>query len=169
MQALDFSANRAAAMSAELSQYRVIHFATHGVLDSQHPELSGLIFSLVNSRGEQENGFLGLQDVYNLNLAADLVVLSACETGLGKEIQGEGLVGLTQGFMYAGAPQVIASLWSVDDAATAELMAHFYRALEKEGKRPSAALRQAQIEIFQQERWRNPYYWAGFVIHGDHR
>lgn len=168
-QKLDFSANRAAAMSPDLSQYRVIHFATHGVLDSEHPELSGLIFSLVNSRGEPENGFLGLQDVYNLNLAADLVVLSACETGLGKQIQGEGLVGLTQGFMYAGAPQVIASLWSVDDAATAELMAHFYRALEKEGERPAAALRQAQIEIFKQERWRNPYYWAGFVIHGDHR
>lgn len=167
MQALDFSASRTAAMSPELSQYRVIHFATHGILDSEHPELSGLIFSLVNSRGEAENGFLGLQDVYNLNLAADLVVLSACETGLGKEIQGEGLVGLTQGFMYAGAPQVIASLWSVDDAATAELMARFYRAMEKEGKRPSAALRQAQIELFKQERWRGPYYWAGFVIHGD--
>jgi CHAT domain-containing protein/Tfp pilus assembly protein PilF len=169
MQALDFQASRATLIGAELSQYRVLHFATHGILDSEHPELSGLIFSLVNARGEPQNGFLGLQDVYNLNLSADLVVLSACETGLGKEIQGEGLVGLTQGFMYAGAPQVVASLWSVDDAATAELMARFYRAMEKEGMRPSAALRQAQMEIVKQERWKKPYYWAGFVIHGDRR
>jgi CHAT domain-containing protein/tetratricopeptide (TPR) repeat protein len=166
MQALDFQASRAMAISAELSQYRIVHFATHGLLDSEHPELSGLVFSLVNAHGEPENGFLGLEDVYNLNLAADLVVLSACDTGLGKEISGEGLVGLTQGFMYAGAPQVVASLWNVDDAATAELMAAFYRAMEKQGKPPAAALRQAQTEIRRQERWKNPYYWAGFVIQG---
>lgn len=108
-----------------------------------------------------------------MTLSADLVVLSACNTGLGKEIQGEGLVALlvalTQGFMYAGAPQVVASLWSVDDAATPELMGRFYRAMEQKKLPPVAALRQAQIEIQKQKRWSDPYYWAGFVIYGDQR
>jgi CHAT domain-containing protein/Tfp pilus assembly protein PilF len=169
MQALDFRASRATALSAELSQYRVLHFATHGLLDSEHPEWSGLVFSMVNSRGDREDGFLGLEDVYNMSLNADLVVLSACKTGLGKEIEGEGLVGLTQGFMYAGAPQVVASLWSVNDAATAELMGRFYQAMEQQKMSPVAALRQAQLEILKRKRWNDPYYWAAFVIHGDPR
>ncbi|HWZ42202.1 MAG TPA: tetratricopeptide repeat protein [Candidatus Saccharimonadales bacterium] len=167
MQALDFQASRATATGPDLSQYRVVHFATHGLLNSEHPELSGLVLSLVDAKGTAQNGFLGLEDVYNLNLSADLVVLSACETALGKEIQGEGLLGLTRGFMYAGASQVVASLWSVDDAATAELMRHFYRAMEQDGMGAAAALRRAQIEIRKQERWRRPYYWAGFVIQGE--
>jgi CHAT domain-containing protein/Tfp pilus assembly protein PilF len=169
MQALDFQASRTTALSPDLAQYRIIHFATHGLLDSEHPELSGLVFSLVDSRGQPQYGFLGLDDVYNMNLNADLVVLSACNTGLGREIQGEGLVGLTQGFMFAGAPQIVASLWSVNDAATAELMGRFYQAMEQKKMSPVAALRQAQIEILKQKRWNDPYYWAGFVIHGDRR
>jgi CHAT domain-containing protein/Tfp pilus assembly protein PilF len=169
MQALDFRASRATALSPDLAQYRILHFATHGLLDSEHPELSGLVFSLVDSRGQPQYGFLGLDDVYNMNLNADLVVLSACNTGLGREIQGEGLVGLTQGFMYAGAPQIVASLWSVNDAATAELMGRFYQAMEQKKMSPAAALRQAQIQILKQKRWHDPYYWAGFVIHGDGR
>jgi CHAT domain-containing protein/Tfp pilus assembly protein PilF len=169
MQALDFQASRATALSPDLAQYRIVHFATHGLLDSEHPELSGLVFSLVDSRGQPQYGFLGLDDVYNMNLNADLVVLSACNTGLGREIQGEGLVGLTQGFMYAGAPQIVASLWSVNDAATAALMGRFYQAMEQKKMSPVAALRQAQIEILKQKRWNDPYYWAGFVIHGDRR
>ena len=169
MQALDFQASRGTALSPDLAQYRIVHFATHGLLDSEHPEFSGLVFSLVNSRGGPQDGFVGLEDVYNMNLNADLVVLSACKTGLGKEIQGEGLVGLTRGFMYAGAPQIVASLWSVDDEATAALMGRFYQALEQKKLSPAAALRLAQIETLMQKRWNDPYYWAGFVIHGDSR
>src|SRR5207249_9688356 len=104
--ARDFEASRATAMSPELAQYRIIHFATHGLLNSEHPALSGLVLSLVDTNGMPQDGFLRLQDIYNLNLPADLVVLSACKTGLGKDIKGEGLVGLTRGFMYAGAASV---------------------------------------------------------------
>jgi CHAT domain-containing protein len=150
-----------------LAQYRIVHFATHGLLDSKHPELSGLVFSLVDRKGRPQNGFLDLQDVYNLNLPADLVVLSACGTALGKDVQGEGLVGLTRGFMYAGATRVMASLWSVDDAATAELMRRFYDALLRQDLPPTAALRQAQVRMSKQEQWKDPFYWAGFVIEGD--
>jgi len=167
MEALDFQASRATAISPDLAQYRVVHFATHGLLDNEHPELSGLVFSLVDQHGKPQNGFVELQDIYNLNLSADLVVLSACETGLGKEVRGEGLVGLTRGFMYAGANRVMASLWSVDDVATAELMGRFYQAMEQQGRRPAAALRQAQVAMLKQERWSSPYYWAGFVIQGE--
>jgi CHAT domain-containing protein len=107
------------ATSRELSQYRIVHFATHGLLDSQHPELSGLVLSLVDESGKPQNGFLRLHDIYNLNLPVELVVLSACNTGLGKDVRGEGLVGIVRGFMYAGAARVVASLWKVDDEATA--------------------------------------------------
>jgi CHAT domain-containing protein len=169
LEALDFRASREAAMSAELSQYRVVHFATHGLLDSERPALSGLVFSLVDERGGMRNGFLRLHDVYNLDLPAELVVLSACQTGLGKEIRGEGLVGLARGFMYAGAQRVMASLWKVDDSATAEMMAHFYRDMFATKKSPAAALRAAQAEMLKQKRWRAPYYWAGFVLQGEYR
>lgn len=166
---LDFSANRATATSPDLAQYRAIHFATHGLVNSQHPELSGLVLSLVDKHGNPQDGFLQLQDIYNLKLQADLVVLSACETALGKEIQGEGLIGLTRGFMYAGASRVVASLWKVSDVATATLMADFYRAMEKEGMPASAALRAAQIKMWKQKRWSDPYFWAAFQIQGEWR
>jgi CHAT domain-containing protein/Tfp pilus assembly protein PilF len=166
-EAVDFEASRATATSPELSQYRIIHFATHGLLDSVHPELSGLVFSMVDKNGRPQNGFLELQDIYNLNLPADLVVLSACETGLGKEISGEGLVGLTRGFMYAGASRVMASLWKVSDSGTAALMGNFYAAMEKDGLPPAAALRAAQIKMWRQKRWRDPYYWAAFQLQGE--
>ena len=123
--------------------------------------------SLVDERGNPENGFLGLEDVYNLELSADLVVLSACETALGKEIAGEGLVGLTRGFMHAGASRVIASLWRVDDAATSQLMAWLYEGMEKDGMRPAAALRTAQIKMIGDKRWSRPFFWAAFGIQGE--
>jgi CHAT domain-containing protein/Tfp pilus assembly protein PilF len=167
LKAVDFDASRAMAMSPDLAQYRIVHFATHGLLDSQHPELSGLVLSLVNKQGRAQDGFLELQDIYNLNLAADLVVLSACETGLGKEVNGEGLIGLTRGFMYAGATRVVSSLWNVDDFATAKLMKAFYTSMEHDGKRPAAALREAQLSMFRDRRWSLPYYWAGFTIQGE--
>jgi CHAT domain-containing protein len=165
--ALDFTANRATALSSSLSQYRIIHFATHGLLNSQHPELSGVVLSLVDEEGRPQDGFLRLHDIYNLRLAADLVVLSACKTGLGKEIKGEGLIGLTRGFLYAGAPRVVASLWKVDDRATAELIKLFYQRMLRDGLRPAAALRKAQIDMWKQRRWATPYYWAGFTLQGE--
>ena len=167
MMAVDFRANLQTATDPELARYRIVHFATHGLLNSEHPELSGLVLSLVDQQGQAQDGFLQLQDIYNLNLPADLVVLSACETGLGKEIRGEGLMGLTRGFMYAGASRVIASLWKVDDVATAELMKRLYHGMLTDGLRPAAALRQSQIAMWQQQRWQSPYYWAAFVIQGE--
>jgi CHAT domain-containing protein len=165
----DFQANRKAATSGQLSRYRIIHFATHGLLNSEHPELSGLVLSLVDANGKTQDGFLRMDEIFNLQLPADLVVLSACQTALGKEIKGEGLVGLTRGFMYAGAKRVVASLWQVDDQATAQLMQYFYRGMLKENLRPAAALRAAQIEMSKSSRWSAPYYWAGFVTQGEWR
>jgi CHAT domain-containing protein len=169
-EALDFNANLQTATSPELGQYRIVHFATHGLLNSRHPELSGIVLSLINERGDPVDGFLRLNEVYNLKLPADLTVLSACRTALGTDIKGEGLVGLTRGFMYAGSPRVAASLWKVDDAAGAELMKRFYEAmLGRDHLRPAAALRQAQIEMWKQKRWQSPYYWGAFVLQGDWR
>jgi CHAT domain-containing protein/Tfp pilus assembly protein PilF len=165
--ALDFAANRATALGSNLSRYRIIHFATHSLLNSQHPELSGIVLSLVDEEGRPQDGFLRLHDIYNLKLSADLVVLSACKTALGKEIKGEGLVGLTRGFLYAGAPRVVASLWKVDDRATAELMRLFYQRMLRDGLRPAAALRRAQIDMWKLPRWAAPYYWAGFTLQGE--
>jgi len=167
LEALDFRASLATATSPELSHYRYLHFATHGYLDSEHPELSAIVLSLVDEHGRPREGFLRANEIYNLKLPADLVVLSACQTGLGKEIRGEGIVGLTRGFMYAGVPRVIVSLWSVNDRATEELMARFYEKLLKENLRPSAALREAQVEMWKQKSWSAPYYWAAFVQQGD--
>jgi CHAT domain-containing protein/tetratricopeptide (TPR) repeat protein len=167
LEALDFRASRATSTSDELSQYRIVHFATHGLLNSQRPKLSGLVLSLVDEKGEPQNGFLQLHEIFNLRLPAELVVLSACQTGLGKEIKGEGLVGLTRGFMYAGAARVMASLWKVDDKATAELMKKFYRGMLQEGKRPAAALRAAQVEMWRRPPWQSPYYWGAFVLQGE--
>jgi len=122
---------------------------------------------MYDEHGKPQQGFVQLHDIYNLKLSADLVVLSACETGLGKEIKGEGLISLTRAFMYAGAASVVASLWKVDDAATAALMAQFYKEMFTNGKRPAAALSEAQRFIAGQKRWRSPYFWAGFVLQGE--
>src|SRR5919199_2342395 len=169
LQAFDFAANLATVTSAELSQYRIIHFATHGILNSKQPELSGVVLSLVDNKGKAQNGFLRLHDVFNLNLPAELVVLSACQTGLGENVKGEGLVGLTRGFMYAGTPRVVVSLWSVDDEATSQLMAKFYKKMLQQGLKPAAALRAAQLELWQQQRWQAPFYWAAFTLQGEWR
>jgi CHAT domain-containing protein len=144
-----------------------VHFATHGLLNSKHPSLSGLVLSLVDEHGRPQNGFLELEDIYNLKLSAELVVLSACETALGKEISGEGLVGLTRGFMYAGAPRVMASLWRVDDVATSELMASFYEGLLRKRLPASEALRQAQVDMWKRKQWAGANYWAAFVLQGE--
>jgi len=167
--ALDFAASRGTVTSAELSQYRYVHLSTHGLLNSVHPELSGLVFSLVNERGEPQDGFLRAHEIFNLNLSPEVVVLSACQTGMGKNIKGEGLVSLTRGFMYAGAPRVIVSLWGVSDLGTTELMVRFYNGMLKEGMRPAAALRAAQVSLMNDKRWASPYYWAPFTLQGEWR
>jgi CHAT domain-containing protein/Tfp pilus assembly protein PilF len=165
--ALGFAASRSAVVSGELANYQMVHIAAHGLIDSRRPELSTIVLSLVDERGEPQNGFLRLHDIYNLELQADLVALSACETALGQEIRGEGLVGLTRGFMYAGAARVLASLWSVDDRATSVLMKSFYGHMFSGGLSPAAALRQAQSEMAHGSRWSSPYYWAGFSLQGE--
>jgi len=163
---LNFDASRENIKNPELARYRVIHFATHGLLNSRHPELSGLVFSMVDKYGRPQDGFLRLHEIYDLKLNADLVVLSGCQTALGKEIRSEGLIGLTRGFMYAGSPQVVASLWGVRDRATAEFMRRFYHALLRRRLAPAAALRDTQLSMLRDERWKDPYYWAAFTVQG---
>jgi CHAT domain-containing protein len=166
---MDFDASRASVTSASLAQYRIIHLATHGLLNSDYPELSGIVLSLVDHNGREQAGFLDLSEIYKLKLGADLVVLSACQTALGREIKGEGLIGLTRGFMHAGAPRVVASLWQVDDAATANLMREFYKAMLVEGMRPAEAMRAAQMRTWINDQELSPYYWAAFTLQGEWR
>jgi tetratricopeptide (TPR) repeat protein len=169
--ALGFDVNYRTATDPELGQYRIVHFSTHGLLNSRQPELSGILLSLVDEQGRpQENGLLRLGELYNLKLPVELVVLSSCQTALGREVRGEGLVGLTQGFMYAGAARVMASLWKVDDQATAELMQRFYKEmLGPQPSRPAEALRRAQIAMWRNKKWSAPFYWGAFTIQGEWR
>jgi CHAT domain-containing protein len=169
LKAVDFEASRDTALHPDLGRYRIVHFATHSLLNNEHPELSGVVLSQFNRSGHPQNGFLRVYDVYNLRLGADLVVLSACQTALGGEIKGEGLIGLTRGFLYAGAPRVVASLWEVDDRATAELMRRFYEGMLGRRERAAAALRAAQIAFWRTRGWDAPYYWAAFTLQGEWR
>jgi CHAT domain-containing protein len=165
--ALDFDASRPTAMSPELSQYRVVHFASHGIFNNEDPGLSGIILSMFDKQAQPQDGFLRLHDIYSLKLPAELVVLSACNTALGKPVKGEGLVGMVRGFMYAGAKRVIASYWKVDDEATGELMRRFYVEMLQKNLSPAAALRQAQLSMRQYDRWVPPFYWAAFAMQGE--
>ncbi|MDT5158166.1 MAG: hypothetical protein QOH51_2523 [Acidobacteriota bacterium] len=166
--ATDFDATRERLESTDLTKFAILHFATHGFLDPAHLEQSGLMLSTVDRQGRAQDGLVRLQDIYNLHAPVDLVVLSACRTALGKEVRGEGLIGLTRGFMYAGASSVVASLWKVDDEATSELMKHFYTNMLQRGMTPAASLRAAQNSIRQDARWRSPYYWAAFTLQGEY-
>jgi CHAT domain-containing protein len=167
---VDFAASLSNATRTDLSQYRIVHFATHGFLNSRHPELSGIVLSLVDEAGRDQDGFLRAHEIYDLKIPAELVVLSGCRTGLGKEIRGEGLIGLTRAFMHAGAARVLVSLWDVNDEATAELMTRFYgRLLGREKLSPAAALRAAQVSMARDKRWSSPYFWAGFTLQGEPR
>jgi CHAT domain-containing protein/Tfp pilus assembly protein PilF len=168
--ALDFDASRATATGPALRRYRVVHFATHALISNAHPDLSGIVLSLVDEQGRPSDGFLRIHDIFNMRLPAELVVLSACRTGLGKDIRGEGMMGMTRAFMYAGARRAVVSLWSVNDRATAELMERFYRKmLGGGGERPAAALRAAQVEMWRDGRWKSPYYWGAFIMQGEWR
>jgi CHAT domain-containing protein len=130
--------------------------------------MSGLILSLIDARGRRQDGYLRIGDIYKLTLAADLVVLSSCDSALGKDMQSEGIIGLPRAFLYAGAKSVIASLWKVNDEATARMMSALYARI-KNGESPGSALRNAQLEMARDERWRKPYYWAAFAVQGDYR
>jgi len=160
---------RAAVLSGALRDYRFLHFATHGSFAADDPGGGRLMLAQVDSRGRPEaNGFLYLADIYRLDLRADLVVLSACRSALGREVRGEGMMGMTRGFFYAGAKSVLVSLWNVDDAVTVELMRRFYQGILAERLSPAAALRAAQDFIRHQEGWHAPYYWAGFTLQGEY-
>jgi CHAT domain-containing protein len=167
--AFDFAACQELALSAELGRYRYLHFATHGFLDNERPELSGVALSLLDRDGRDKDGFLRLVEIYNLRLSAELVTLSACETGLGKQVSGEGIVGLTHGFLHAGASRVLVSLWKVDDRASARLMGRIYEGIFREKLSPAAALRKAQLSLRQDPATSDPFFWAAFVLHGEPR
>jgi CHAT domain-containing protein len=164
---LDFDANETNLSARKLDGYRILHFATHGLLDAERPQFTGLALSLVGQTGA--DGFLRVDEVFNLRLGSPLVMLSACETGLGKERRGEGVIGLTRAFMYAGAPTVGVSLWSVGDKSTAELMPEFYRRLLAENDGAPAAMRASQLALIAGKRYSAPFYWSPFVIVGDWR
>lgn len=167
--ALDFAADRGAVLDGLLSGYRIIHFATHASLDPEQPELSGLVLSMVDASGLPRDGLLRAYEIRGLDLSADLVVLSACSTGVGRELRGEGPLGLSRAFLSAGASRVVVSLWDVEDKSTAELMSRFYESHLAAGLSPAQALRQAQLSIWRDPRWAAPYYWSGFVLEGDWR
>jgi CHAT domain-containing protein/tetratricopeptide (TPR) repeat protein len=161
-------ASRAVVLGSPLQGFRFLHFATHGFFTATDPGGGRLVLAQIDERGRPEpNGFLHLADIYELNLRADLVVLSACESALGRDVRGEGMMGMTRGFFYAGAERVLVSLWNVNDKVTVELMRHFYEGILKEGLSPAEALRKAQDWIRKQESWRAPYYWAGFTLQGE--
>ena len=166
---LGFDATRERAVDGALSDYRFVHFATHGVLNLSVPSLSSVVLSLVDRAGRPRDGFVMLPDIYEMSLNADVVVLSGCQTALGKQVRGEGPIGLARAFMYAGVPRVVASLWQVDDLATAELMRRFYRSMLVDGLTPAAALRSAQRQLAATRRWKSPYFWAPLVLQGDWR
>ncbi len=166
--ALGFDANREAVIDGSIARQRIVHFATHGIMDTRHPEMSGLVLSLVDKQGKYRDGYLRLSDIYRLKLSADLVVLSSCESALGKDLGSEGIIGLPRGFLYAGARSVIASLWKVDDEASATLMSDLYVRM-KQGEAPSAALRGAQLDLAKSSRFSDPSFWAAYVLEGDYR
>jgi CHAT domain-containing protein len=164
---LDLEANEDNLGARDISKYRIIHVATHGLLNAERPQFTGVVLSLVGNK--THDGFLRTDEVFNLKLGSPLVMLSACETGLGKEKRGEGVMGLTRAFMYAGAPTVGVSLWSVADKSTADLMTDFYQRLlsTSASSTSSGALRGAQLAMIAGKKYSAPFYWAPFVLVGD--
>lgn len=164
-----FDAMRPALTRPEVRRADVLHFATHAVVDEAVPARSHIVLSQIDRRGQAIEQTLGLAAIAGLDLEASTVVLSACRTALGVPQAGEGLIGLTRAFFLAGARRVVATLWEVQDRATADLMGRFYAAMFTKGLSPSAALRQAQQSLRATERWQHPYYWAGVTVNGDWR
>ena len=165
---LDLDAAENNLATRDLKKYRVLPIATHGLLDAERPQFTGVVLSLVGNRAG--DGFLRTEEVFNLGLNRPLVMLSACETGLGREQRGEGVLGLTRAFMYAGAPTVGVSLWSVADNSTALLMADFYKKyLAAPNASPTASLRAAQRAMIAGKKFSAPFYWSPFVLNGEWR
>jgi CHAT domain-containing protein len=164
-----FAANREKVLDSTISDYRMLHFATHGLVDVQRPEVSSIVLSQFDEIGNKKEGFLRLQDIYSLNLASDLVVLSACESAVGKQIKGEGLMSLNNAFLQAGAKSVLSSAWKVDDDATAEFMKRFYANLVNKRRTTAEALRQTQLEMVNSTQYKSPFYWAAFTVNGEFR
>jgi CHAT domain-containing protein len=164
-----FSATRERVFAPELLNYKILHFATHGLINEDRPELSSIALSQFDDKGQNLDGLLRLQDIYSLNLKSDLVVLSACETGIGKEVKGQGLMSLNNAFLQVGAKSVLSSLWKVDDQATKELMKNFYQELATEKFTTTESLRQAQIRMFKNPQFKSPFFWAAFTVQGDYK
>jgi CHAT domain-containing protein/Flp pilus assembly protein TadD len=165
--ALGANASRAAVMSTDWRRFTTVHFAAHAVVDRNRPELSGIVLSPPPTGGAAQDGILRVNDIYGLDMPAKLVVLSGCETAAGRGLDSEGVFSLAGAFFYAGATRVLASLWPVEDRATAEFMRAFYQALLVEHSTAATALRVAQRRLSADARWASPYYWAGFVLQGD--
>jgi CHAT domain-containing protein len=163
---LEFDASKSAALNPQLGRYRILHFATHAFVDEALPELSGLVLSRFTEDGTEVDGNLYLHEIFAARFQADLAVLSGCQTALGRKVRGDGLLGMTRGFFHAGASQLLVSLWSVDDEATATLMAEFYQAYLVEGQGTAEALQTAQRRLREHPQWRAPFYWAPFVLQG---
>jgi CHAT domain-containing protein len=161
----DLAASEEKVQTANVASYRIVHVATHGLLNVERPQFTGVVLSLVGNASA--DGFLRTDEIFNLKMAPSLVMLSACETGLGKEKRGEGVIGLTRAFMYAGAPTVGVSLWSVADRSTAELMTDFYKRLLTDARPRAAALREAQLAMISGKKYSAPFYWAPFVLVGE--
>ncbi|HSP06770.1 MAG TPA: CHAT domain-containing protein, partial [Acidobacteriota bacterium] len=149
----------------KLTEYKRLHFASHGVIDEQNPEFSSILLSTPQKGAE--DGYLMTQEIFDLKLNADLVVLSACKTGLGRQIRGEGIMGLSRAFLCAGASSVLASLWNVPDASTAQFMTDFYRSMVTKGMSKTEALKKARLELIRSGKFSHPYYWAPFVLIGN--
>jgi len=166
---MDLNASEDNVRSRDITNYRIVHVATHGLLDAERPQFTGVVLSLVGNK--TNDGFLRTDEIFNLKLGTPLVMLSACETGLGKEKRGEGVMGLTRAFMYAGAPTVGVSLWSVADKSTAELMTDFYKRLlnARAAESPATAMRNAQIAMIAGKKYSAPFYWAPFILVGEWR
>ncbi len=150
-----------------LKNYKLIHFATHGVVNFEHPELSGIL--LAQDSTASEDGILYSGEFYNLDLNADLTVLSACETGLGEIYLGEGLIGLSRALLYAGSKNIIVSLWKVSDNSTSDLMIDFYKNLlngEQEKQEFSKPLREAKLKMIDEGTYAHPFYWSPFILIG---
>ncbi len=165
--ATDFQASRRAVLEADWSRYRGVHFATHALIDLRNPELSGIVLSLYDAQGRPEDGFVRVGDIYHLDMPVDLVVLSVCDSAGGDSPGSEGVFSLARAFFHAGARRVVASLWPVDDRASAAFMEHFYTALLRERLAPEQALLAAQARLRGTPRWRAPVHWAAFVMQGD--
>ncbi len=164
-----FTANRGRLLDTNAADYKILHFATHGLIDESRPELSGIVLSRFDENGQQTDEFFRLHDIYGMSLNSDLVILSACNTGIGKEVRGEGLMSLNNAFLSVGAKSVMASLWKVEDGATLELMKNFYDAMANEQLTPSKALQKAQIKMWRSGRYQSPFYWAAFTVQGDYK